>query len=353
MTANKEKILVVRLSALGDVVRCLPALAALRTALPQAQIGWVVETASADILQGHPDLDEVIVMPRKEWSRCAKNPLKIPGVLLEMRRFFRDLRGRGYDTAIDFQGNMRSAWVARRSGAGRRLGFASPASKEGSARSCTQTYSPPDGAHRLTWNMGLLSLLGIEDPEVRWRLPDLSGQQAEVERIVAEMSGDGPLVVMHPGVSRFGAYKQWPAERFARLAARLRDECGARVLLTRGPGEEKLCLDIARQAGEGISVAAMLSLRGLAALMGRADLFVGADTGPMHIAAAAGAPLVTIFGPKDEKFYGPYCEQPAEVLFGEAPCRRCKKRRCDDPVCVTGVSVEEVFEAAKKILTRR
>ena len=93
LTANKEKILIVRLSALGDVVRCLPALAALRAALPQARIGWVVETASADILQGHPDLDEVIVMPRKEWSRRAKNPLKIPGVLLEMRRFFRDLRG--------------------------------------------------------------------------------------------------------------------------------------------------------------------------------------------------------------------------------------------------------------------
>ncbi len=352
MTADREKILIVRLSALGDVVRCLPALAALRAAFPLAHIGWIVEAASADIVQNHPYLDEVIVMPRKDWSRRGKNPLKMPGVLLEMRRLFRSLRERGYNTAVDFQGNMRSAWVVRQSGADRRLGFASPASKEGSARSYTQTYRPPEGAHRLMWNMGLLSLLGIENPEVRWCLPDFSAHQAEVERIIAKFSAQGPLVVMHPGVSAFGAYKQWPAERFAGLAARLRDELGARVLLTRGPDEQELCLDIERQAGEGVLVAPLVSLRGLAALIGRADLFVGADTGPMHIAAAAGVPLVTIFGPKDEKLYGPYCEQPAELVFGEAECRPCKKRRCEDPVCVTGVSVERVFDAAKKILAR-
>ncbi len=348
MGEEKKKILIIRLSALGDIVRVLPALAALRRAEPEAHIGWVVEERFADFIAGHPDLDEIIILPRKDWSRRAKNPLRLPGAAVAAVRFFRALRKKNYDIAIDFHGNLRSGIVTRLSGAPRRIGFDKPRAKEFSHRFYTDRFAPPLGAHRLMWNMLLLSVLGIDGSRVEWRLPPLEEERRLARGFLDGLGSGGPFTVIHPGVSGFGSYKQWPAERFAEVARLLVETRGGAVVLTHGPGEEELCRRIARDSGERAFVAPKMNLRQLTALLREVDLFVSADTGPMHIAAAAGTPVVAIFGPKDEEFYGPLGSW-SEAVSADVPCRPCRKRHCDDPICITEVSVGMVMNAIKKI----
>ncbi len=351
MPEEPEKILIVRLSALGDVVRCLPALTALRKAFPGAHIGWVVEKRFAGIVENHPDLDELIVLPRKDWTRQLKNPLFIPALPFRVAGFFRRLRKKKYEVAIDFQGNLRSGLVTRLCGAPRRIGLAASHAKENSHRFYTETFAPPDGVHRLMWNMLMLSRLGIEGPAIEWRLPRDEEAVARAEEFTGSLNSQGPLVIIHPGTSKFGRFKQWPPGRFAEVARRLHEEFGGVAVVTGGPGEEQICEEVARSAGDCAAVAPRMSLKELAALIGRANLFIGADTGPIHIAVAAGVPVVAIFGPKDPGFYGPFGDG-NEVVTADVPCRPCTKRRCDDPVCMTAVTVDSVVESAKKILTR-
>jgi lipopolysaccharide heptosyltransferase I len=352
LSEEPRKILIVRLSALGDVVRCLPALTALRNAFPQAHIGWIVERPYDELVEGHPDLDEVIVLPRKEWARRAKNPIRLPALPFEISRFFRALKKKRYDVAIDFQGNLRSALVTRWSGAPRRIGLGAPSAKESAHVFYTEKFIPPAGVHRLTWNMLMLYALGIKDAAVEWHLPENAQEKSRAREFLSSIRRtNGPLVVIHPGTSKFGEFKRWPAERFAETARRLHDESGAAIVVTGGPGERELCEAVAGGAAECAVVAPPTSLKALAALIGEADLFVGADTGPMHIAAAAGVPVVAVFGPKDPAFYGPYGEG-HEVVTAEVSCRPCGKRRCKNPMCVTEVTVESVVKSAKKILAR-
>jgi len=346
-----EKILIVRLSALGDVVRCLPALTALRTAFPEAHIGWAIEKRFADLVEGHPDIDETIILPRKDWTRRLKNPLRIPALLVEVASSFRSLRKKSYDVAVDFQGNLRSGIVTGISGARRRIGFAASHAREHSHKFYTECFSPPLGTHRLMWNMLMLSKLGIENPAVVWRTTQNTEETAHAKEFLGRLDSSGPVVIIHPGTSRFGTFKRWPPERFAGVAKRLRDELGAVPVLTGGPGERELCEEVAGLAQGSAAVAPQMSLRRLAALIAEASLFVGADTGPLHIAVAAGVPVVAIFGPKDPAKYGPFGEN-CEVVTADLPCRPCTRRRCDRADCMTAITVDMVFESAKKNLAR-
>ena len=156
-----------------------------------------------------------------------------------------------------------------------------------------------------------------------------------------------PLVIVHPGTSDFAAFKRWPTERYAELASRLVSERGASVLVTWGPGEEQLAR---RAAGGAVRMAPRLThLQQLTALLSRADLFVGSDTGPMHMASALNVPVVALFGPKDPVQTGPYRSR-SEVLTAPVSCRPCRRRRCADPRCMTEMSVEQVFAAACRVL---
>lgn len=346
-----RRILIVRLSALGDVINTLPVLRPLRSTFPDAHIAWLAESEWADLLDGHPLLNDVILLERKQWQKQLLG-LHQPGqALADARRFFSALRRRRFDLVVDFQGNLRSGVAAWLTGAPVRVGFDRGAAKEFSYLFANRRV-PLDGraVHRVERNLALLaSVVGnVTDEGAELFIPP--ADEEYIDRFLgARRRGRGPLVVIHPGVSRFGVYKRWPAERFAELAEELYRAKSADLVLTWGPGERPLVQEIAAQAPHTLVGPQTSSLKQLAALLRRGALFVGCDTGPTHLAALVGTPVVALYGPKDPKVYGPHRVR-HRIAQKDLPCRPCTRRVCDDPKCMTQISVGEVLEAALSLL---
>lgn len=343
-----SRILVVRLSALGDVLFALPALRLLREARPAARITFLVEDRFADLLLGHPDLDELIVFRRKRIAR---------GDARAAIRLVRDLRSRRFDVALDFQGNLKSGVLTRLSGAKRRIGFEPPASREGNRFFTNRRVAPPEGVRwRPERDAALLRGLGIEPPKgpLRATPPRFGPEETDfAERADGAAPGGGPLVIVHPGTSAFGAFKRWAPERHAALAEELVARAGARVLVTHGPGELPLARAVAAAAAPGaVTIApATRSLRELAALLARADLVIGADTGPVHVAAVLGRPVIAIFGPKDPEIYRPLGEKTRVARRDDVACSPCRLRYCPRPDCLQGLDPGPVLALALELLS--
>jgi len=346
-----RRVGIVRLSALGDVVNTLPALAALRGARPEAHLVWVVETASAGLLEGHPLLDDLIVVNRKEWEGSLFRPHRLPGVAGEVRRLAQRLREARLDLVIDFQGNLRSATVAWMTRAPLRVGLGRGHGKELShLLANVRIELPPGPLHRVERALAILEALGLEVADSRPVVPVTERDRARVDDFLRGAGmANGPFAVVHPGTSRFGRYKQWPLARWAEVAGRLHAERGLRVVVTHGPGETEAAQAVAESAGGAGVVAPALALRELGELCRRCHLFLSADTGPMHLASAVGAPVVALFGPKDPRFYGPYFG-PRRIVEKPLECRPCRRRSCDDPRCMLAITPAEVVEAACALL---
>ncbi|MHC4516254.1 MAG: glycosyltransferase family 9 protein [Planctomycetota bacterium] len=321
---ENARVLMIRMSALGDVIFALEALASLKEERPDVSVDFLVEDRFAGLLEGHPQLAEVLVFPRKnKWA--------IPGQLWRLRR-------KKYDVVLDLHGNMKSSLQVLYSRARLKVGFQSPVAREGSQRFYHRRVRVPEPLpHRAERGLFLLRELGLAgDPRqpvipVRTDVPDCWDGQA------------GKRVVLHPGTSEFAAFKRWPLERFVALARRLLDH-GCAVGLSHGPDERWMVEKIRAEAPRAFPVDGDLGLRGLAAVLRDADVVVAADTGPLHIAAAMGTPVVALFGPKEVSWFGPRGDGHA-VLYHDVPCRPCLRRRCASAQCVLGLPVETVEEA--------
>ncbi len=344
-----RRILIVRLSALGDVVHALPLLDALRRARPEAHIGWLVEERAATLLQGHPQIDRLWVAPRDDLSGLLRR-----GRLLaaggRIARFVRELRAARYELSIDVQGNARSALLARVSGAHRRIGFSRTFTKEGARWLYTDRVEPSrPQLHKVERDLELLRPLGISGADARPVLVVPAAARAwALEQVAAR--GGGPLVVMHPGVSGFGALKQWIPERFGRTARRLADERGVRSLVTWGPGERELAQRVVDASGGTALLGPQTgSILELAALYQACDLVIGCDTGPLHLAAALGVPVVGLYGPKEPAVYGPWDARTgvvATVVRRPVYCSPCTRRTCHNVICMPAIQVGDVVAAA-------
>ena len=343
------RILCIRLSGLGDVVHALNALALLRAERPRARITWVVEDRFAGVLRGHPHIDELVVVPRGLWGGWARNPVRWPRLLAEARRMGRRLRGGAFDVSLDFQSSLKSAWLVAAARAARRIGFGPPVAREWNRLAQTELVQAPlSGIHRIERDVALLGPLGIASRLLPAALPFDEELAREARRICEGLSR--PLVVMHPGSSRFAAFKRWPPERYAALADRLAEAVGAGVLITWGPGEQGLAEEAVGGMRRGGRMAPGLrGLEGLTHVLREADLFVGGDTGPTHIAAALRTPVVALFGPKDPVQTGPFGGR-AEVVVAPVDCRPCRKRRCRDRRCMLQIGVQAVFGACCRVL---
>ncbi|MDP6107638.1 MAG: glycosyltransferase family 9 protein [Candidatus Brocadiia bacterium] len=339
----------IRLSGLGDVVHALPALSLLRQERPCAHITWLVEDRFADLLEGHPHVDEVITMPRKAWGKWLHNPLCWPKLCSRTLALGRRLRGRKFDVSLDFQSSIKSAWLVACAGARVRIGFGRPVSREMNWIVQNRRVSPGASAcHRVDQALALLGPLGISPRFVPAVLP----RNAEHEGVARDACAGllRPLVLMHPGTSRFGVFKRWPAERYAELGEHLARELGAGVMVTWGQGERDLAQRVVSgMARRGVLAPELKDLRGLIALLRQADLFVGSDTGPLHISAAFGVPVVALYGPKDAGMTGPRGGRSA-VVTAPVDCRPCTRRCCDDPICMAQISVDAVFREACHLL---
>ena len=351
-TSKPKRILIVRLSALGDVVNTLPALTALRRGHPKAHIAWLVEDRAADILQNHPLLDEVIVFPRSKWQQSFSLRRGRWRTLADCYQLFSALRARRFDIAIDFQGNAKSGFLTYMSVAKVRVGFDRRNSVEGNLVFTNRRVAIEDPhINRAEKYLALARAAGGATGPVRAVLPTWPDEAATAKALLREAGAmRRPLIAIHPGTSEFGAFKRWPPERFGQLARRLARRWNAGILVTWGPRERPLAVKVASAAGRSAAISPPTrSIRELAELLRQADLFISADTGPMHIAAALGVPVVALFGPKDPVLYGPYGEKTSVVRAG-VDCSPCAKRSCDDVKCMRSITPEMVMAAVEELL---
>jgi len=353
------RFLVVRLSALGDVLHALPAAAALRLARPDARIDWLVEDRCAAILDGHPVVDQVHVVPRDRWRRALRRPWEWPTLVAGLGRLVGGLWACRYDAAIDLQGNAKSGIWSLLSGAPARLGLRTDEVREGNGLLTNRHVRAPDYAvHRVDRALAVVAA-AVGRASVRHAaaaVPRAPGDREWVDRALTKVNLPARgFIVVHPGTSGFGSFKRWPPKQFGKLAQRLA-EAGSRTVVTVGPSEATLGAEVAEASGGTAVVLAPPSLRALAELVSRARVFVSADTGPLHIAAAEGVPVVALFGPKDAAVYGPVRSDRSDAVAGrvtvgvvvtqvDVTCRPCELRRCPDPVCMTSIDVESVVEA--------
>jgi lipopolysaccharide heptosyltransferase I len=326
------RIAIVKLSAIGDVVHALPAVAALRRALPAAHITWVVENRAAAILNGSPAIDQIIELDTRAW----RGRLLSRATLAAVRERLTSLRGDGaVDVAIDFQGLLKSGVVAKATQARRRIGFETADLREPLSRLfLTEQVATSRHAHVIEKNLALASAVITNDPE-RSGEPFAAGAyefpialSADDERFAEEAVGRraARFAILNPG----GGWptKLWPAERFGELADDLYEQHGLVSFVTYGPGEEELARRVVTSARSGAAEMIASTLKQLVALARRAALFVGGDTGPLHLAAAAGAPIVGLYGPTSPVRNGPF--NPQDISLGrDIECRiDCHRRSC-------------------------
>ena len=336
MSANlPRRVVIVRLGAIGDVVNALVVATALKDARPDVTIGWVVHPLAQPLVDGHPCVDRVHV-----WRRR--------GGLGEARRVLSEVRGERYELALDLQRITKSALLARFSGAARVLGFDRCRTREASWL-WTKERIPPGSstAHMVERYLEFVRHLGFTDARARHVFPPDPKAAAWADAFVTEL-GAAPILVS------LGATKpanRWPSERFGTLADTLRRELCAPVVLTGSETDratERRAL-AAMDAEHGVrSLVGETSLRQLVALVARARLFVGCDTGPMHLAAACGTPVVALFGPADPRRTGPFGNA-HEVVRVPPPCAPCNRRTCNQPrhACMEDITVELVVAAAR------
>ncbi len=341
------RVLIVRLGALGDVVHTIPVAAALRRRFAAAAIDWVVDERHAALLELVPGLDRRIVL------RTRSRP-----VLAAWRALRRELREVTYDVALDVQGLGKSALVARLSGAVRIIGFSPPFLRERWARWLyTETADPGRTRHVVDRNLGLLEALGTTDRD--WSFPIRTGASAAVDALRQRLDARGGYVVIDPNAA--WPTKRWPPERYGEVAAHLRRVHDRPCVVTWGPGDETRAAAVAAASGGAAALAPPTDLVELATLLRGGALLVAGDTGPLHLAAALGTPVVGIYGPSDPARNGPWSPDDEVVsAFPDCVCaarraargrpvhmvRRCRARTG----CLDAVSVEQVCTAVDRRL---
>ena len=282
------RILIIRLSAIGDVVRVLPALHCLRDTFPNAQIDWVVEKKSADVLEGHPGIDQIIVFNRPEDTKSAAR---------EFWALCKSIRANRYDIVIDFHGIAKSGLITALSGAAKRYGFSRPRSQELSYLFTNhKTKLGDEVKNRMLENLALCEHFarGWKSLDVFMHVPDDALDMSEMF-MEESFTGAKRIVAVHVPVDR--QEKQWPLEHFAAITDMLLSDGRFDVLLTWGPGQLEMVRQVAEMTSRNPVIAPETdTLKQYMALVQDSDMYFGGDTGPMHIASALDVPVVSVFG---------------------------------------------------------
>jgi len=348
-----RRILIIKPSSLGDVVHALPFLSSLRQRYPDRYIAWLVEEETAELLLGHPLLDRVIVSGRKRWGRAMRTPFRGSAVLREMASLAAEIRQDRYDLVVDLQGLLKSALIVMCAGARFRVGLAD--SREGSGRALTHVVPLPLGPlHAVDRYLEVAKFLGADPLSKAFVFPSPPDDGVKAEALLTE-AGVGPttpVIALNPQ-ARWPT-KLWGEEQFTQVGEALARRHGAKIMVIGSSLDLPVARRLMRRMNPSPFVAAgRTDLKVLIALLKRVDLLVTVDSGPMHLAAAIGTPLVALFGPTDPSLVGPYGGH-GVVLRVPLPCSPCSKRRClieADRLCMQSISVEEVVEAASTLLT--
>jgi len=336
------KILILRTSAMGDVVHCLPVLEALRRGLGEARIAWVVETVFAPLLEDHPDLDQIIPVRMRAWRKApfsAAVRREIFAAVGAMRRFRADV-------ALDLMGNHKGGVLAALSGARRKLGPARAFRREPSSAVWIGEEVETPAEHAVDRALEVLRPLGIGEGPVSFGGEKLMRHEPpEAEELLG--GAEAPYFVIQAGAG--WANKTYPPERWGEVAARLAEETGIRTLVPIAPGEEELAEAVATSSRGAARTVEARGLPLLAAILRRAGLVLGGDTGPIHLAHALGVPVLCVLGPTDPGRNGPY-GSPEMALWRPLPCSFCYKRFAEVKACLLTLTPEDVVAQARRLL---
>jgi heptosyltransferase-1 len=340
-----DGILLIRLGAVGDVVRTMPCLPILRETVPGTRLAWVVEPPSVPLLPGHPWLNEVIVFPRMQFHSGALLLHPVEGVRY-LHTFFAQLKAFQPKLAIDFQGSAKSALIGWLSGAPARLGFDRSGAREGSFL-LNNIRVAPSSPHlnRIQKNMELLDPLGAIPSPLSFPFFDV--KPSDKVREFLEPLETRVRIAVHAGTSRRQRHKQWPADYFARLISCIALE-GWAPILTWGPGERALVDTIQDRSDHAGFPTPDLDLQEMRQVIARCRLFVGADTGPMHLAWSQGVPVVALFGSTDPRINGPL--GPGHTVIAPAWNGNQPPPRRGDAEPIRRISPESVFQAVRSML---
>ena len=338
-------ILIVKLSAIGDVIHTLPSLAALRRCYPQAHISWVVEEAAADLLADHPMLDRVLVSRRKRWMRDLREGRSRASALREIREFLRALRDRPYDLVIDFHGLFKSAVLVFLSGGKRRLGYDSL--QEGSGLVLNERIPEDMNKHAVDRYLDLPRHLGCETGEPEFPIALQEPHFERVAALLASFAVDTSRGFVAVSPVAYWETKLWDEAKFAAVCDRIVGELGLPVVFTGESPAGPIARIRALMQAPSASAAGRTSLRDLAALYRRASVLLTTDSGPMHLAAAVGTPVVALFGPTSPERTGPYGNGHVVIRRG-MDCSPCFRKACETLQCMKSITVDEVFEAVRE-----
>jgi ADP-heptose:LPS heptosyltransferase len=344
-------LLVIRLGAMGDILRTIPAVRLLRRKLPRARIIWLADQHWSQLLEGHEDLDAVIRYPRKRWDALLLSPLRWYRFPYELREFRGRMRRERCDMAIDFQGNLRSGCVCRLSGAPVRVGYRGHQQRELNRLFTTHhVLSGSRRTPRMERNLDVVRALGLESGTLPDAALPVAGSGAEAAaKIIADLPDiSAPYAVIAPGASRAQAYKKPPPELLGAACRKLLER-GIKPLVVYGPGEEKDGRAVLQHSEGGAVLAPPTTLQALAALLKGAKLFVGGDSGPMHMACAVGCPVLCAYGPTDPVVNQPW-GVPHRVLFPAERVYTGVKRLDRKSGGFSGLTAEHVSEAVAGFL---
>lgn len=335
-----HNILIVKLSAIGDVIHALPVSRALKQAYPTSRLTWIVEKPAYDLLTNNPDIDEIVIFEKNKFRSPA-------GILHHGSILSQRLKRMKFDLALDLQGLFKSAAVAWMSGAPKRLGYCN-------MRELSWLVSRPvcgenrDG-HVVERYLDVARALGCRVDRPKWIInaPDEDKIKAAALLRQAGLDIDSKYVVIAPGTN--WESKCWPTESYADLADHIWAEYGLPIIVVGASKDKGLAADIKqRSQAKVFDLTGQTTLKQLAVVLQHSALFIGGDTGPMHLAVAMGTPVVALFGPTDPNRNGPYGDRNI-VVRSSAACAPCFKRTCEKMECMREISPADVFQAVKKM----
>jgi lipopolysaccharide heptosyltransferase II len=338
-----EKILVIKLRAVGDVVLSTIVLENLRAAFPKARIDFLTESACKEIVLGNPILNQIIVLERSRLSG-----LSVFKRFRENLRLLKKVRNQQYDYVFDFFGNPRSALITWLSAAKIRVGY------NYRVRRFAYNVIVPSRAnkiHEADWHLDALSILNLPIQSHRLDVSIGGGSKNFAETFWTRAGlNDHRTIALN--FSGGWPAKRWPLDRFAHLADRLQEIYNAKILILWGPGEKDQALELQILASKPTLLIPEANLTQLAAILEKVDLLITTDSGPMHIAAAANTPCVALFGPTNAKLQGPFGNIHEVVLKDGLQCLGCNRLDCDHPVCMTALTVADVLTAVERSVAK-
>ncbi|MDJ0808228.1 MAG: glycosyltransferase family 9 protein [Gammaproteobacteria bacterium] len=342
------KILLIRLSAIGDIVMASPLIGALRSSYPDARISWLVQRESQALLDRHPDLDEVLIWPRQEWQHLAKHRQWL-SLYREIRRFKQELQIKGFDITIDLQGLMKSGFLAWLSGARERIGLGS---REGSQWLMSRVIDRGGDSQRIgSEYLYLAQQLDLHIEPFLMHIALADADEDYVRNLITSQRLNAGYLVTCPFTTR--PQKHWFEEQWLELIPRLQESLGMRVLMLGGPGDQRAAQQMVDRLHDSlIDMVGVTSLRQAAALIKHAALLIGVDTGLTHMGIAFNRPTICLFGSTC-----PYLDTTREnalVLYHKLACSPCKRKpTCNGRFdCMRAISVDEVLEHADRLLRR-